>query len=204
MNITISVPEETIKDIEKRLEGLKKKPKSVVRTAINNTSKKARSLLAQKASKVYAGKISKKGSIMSASEIKKASAGSQVAIIKFRSPVHEIKEFHVSSLAISKTIYKKNGKRGGRKLKGNVLKGSSKPLNAFVVQFKNGHVSVVSRVPGSRMKSNPNKEKLRKLLSPSYPVMIRNEKVYGETSEEIAAILSEQVVKVMDKVLGGK
>ncbi|MFW6680668.1 phage tail protein [Lacrimispora sp. AGF001] len=204
MNITISVPEETIKEMVKRLDEVKRKPKSVIKAAVNNTSKKAQSLLAQKASKVYAGKVAQKGSVISASEIQKASAETLSAIIKFRSPVHEIKEFHVSSLSLSKTSYKKNGKRGGRKIKGNVLKGSSKPLDAFVVQFKNGHISVVSRVPGSKMKSNPKKEKIRKLLSPSYPVMIKNEKVYGETSDEIASILSEQVAKVMDKVLGGK
>lgn len=204
MIVTMSVPDQAIKDIEKRLDGLKK-PTSVIKTAVNNTAKKAQGLLAQKASKVYAGKIAQKGSIVSASEVSKASASGQVAIIKFKSPVHEIKEFHVSSLAISKTTYKKNGKRGGRKIKGNVIKGSSKPLdNAFVVQFKSGHVSVVSRVPGSRMKGNPKKEKLRKLLSPSYPVMIANEKVYGETSEKIAEVLNEQIEKVMDKVLGGK
>lgn len=204
MNIMINVPEETIKDLEKRLDEVKRKPKSVIKTAVNNTSKKAQSLLAQKASKVYAGKIAQKGSVLSASEIQKASTDTLSAIIKFRSPVHEIKDFHVSSLSISKTTYRKNGKRGGRKIKGNVLKGSSKSLEAFVVQFKNGHISVVSRIPGSKMKSNPKKEKLRKLLSPSYPVMIKSEKVYGETSDEIANILSEQVAKVMDKVLGGK
>lgn len=204
MTITMSVQESMLVDIEKKLDGVKN-PKSVVKTAVNNTAKKAQTLLAQRASKSYAGKAAKKSTILSASQISKASVSSQVAVIKFRSSVHEIKEFHVSSLSISKTTYRKNGKRGGRKIKGNVLKGSSKTLeNAFVVQFKNGHVSVVSRVPGSKMKSNPKKEKLRKLLSPSYPVMIRGDKVYGEASEEIANILSEQVIKVVDKVTGGK
>lgn len=204
MIVTMNVSDQAIKDIEKRLNGLKSQ-KSVLKTAVNNTAKKAQGILAQKASKVYAGKIAQKGSVVSASEISKASTSGQVAIIKFRSSVHEIKEFHVSSLVVSKTTYKKDGKRGGRKLKGNVIKGASKSLdNAFVVQFKNGHVSVVSRVPGSRMRSNPKKEKLRKLLSPSYPVMIGNEKVYGETSEEIAGVLNEQIEKVINKVLGGK
>ena len=203
MIIEMNVQQSTLDDIEKKLKGLKN-PKSVVKTAVNNTAKKARTLLSQKASKSYAGKVAKKGTIMSASEISKASTSSQTAIIKFKSSVHEIKEFHVSSLNISKTTYRKNGKRGGRKVKGNVLKGSSKALeNAFVVQFKNGHVSVVSRVPGSKMKSNPKKEKLRKLLSPSYPVMIGGNRVYGETSEEIATILNDQITKVMDKAIGG-
>nr|DAJ08299.1 MAG TPA: minor tail protein Z [Caudoviricetes sp.] len=204
MNITMQVQESTLKDIEKRLNGIKK-PQSVVKTAVNKTAKQAQKLLATKASKAYAGKAAKRGSIMSSSSIAKGSAGKPIAVIKFRSSVHEIKEFHVSSLAVSKTTYKKNGKRGGRKVKGNVLKGKSKKLdNAFVVQFKNGHVAVVSRVPGTQMKNNAKKEKIRKLLSPSYPVMIGGDKVYGETSKEIAEILNSEIEKVMDKALGGR
>lgn len=204
MNITIQVQESDLNDIEKRLNGIKK-PQSVVKTAVNNTAKQAQKLLATKASKEYAGKAAKRGAIMSASSITKGSAGSPIAVIKFRSAVHEIKEFHVSSIAISKTTYRKNGKRGGKKIKGNVLKGKSKRLdNAFVVQFENGHVSVVSRVPGTQMKHNSKKEKIRKLLSPSYPVMIGGDKVYGETSNEIAEILNGEIEKVMAKVLGGR
>ncbi|MEG1428069.1 MAG: hypothetical protein RSC76_10305, partial [Oscillospiraceae bacterium] len=63
---------------------------------------------------------------MDSSEIKKATAASQIAEVRFKSPVHEIKDFHVSSLTISKTYYRKNGKRGGKHIKGNVLRGSSK------------------------------------------------------------------------------
>lgn len=209
MNITIQIAEETLKDIERRLDGIKK-PEAVVKTAVNNTAKKAQKLLASKASKVYAGEVAKRSAILSASTISKASNSHSVATIKFRSTVHEIKEFHVSSLTISKTTYRKNGKRGGRKIKGNVLRGSSKVLNnAFVVQFKNnneseGHIAVVSRVPGERMKSNPKKEKLRKLLSPSYEIMIGGEKVYGAVADDIKETLNEEIVNVMNRVLGGK
>ena len=205
VDIRIQVPEENIRKIETGLEGLSKSKGSVLKTAVNNTAKKAQKLLVQKASKEYTGKIARQSAIMSRSEIKKASTGNPSALIKFRSPVHEIKEFHVSNLAISKTTYRSNGKRGGKKIKGNVLKGSSKPLeHAFVVQFKSGHISVVSRVPGVKMLSNTKKEKLRKLLSPSYKVMIGGEKVYGSSEEEIGGILREQVALAMNKALGGK
>lgn len=205
IDIRIQVPESTVIKIERDLEGLKKSKESVLKTAVNNTSKKAQKLLAQRASKEYAGKIARQRAIISGSSIRKATAGNPQAIIKFRSPVHEIKEFHVSSLAISKTTYRSNGKRGGKRIKGNVLKGSPKQLeHAFVVQFKSGHISAVSRVPGTKMPSNPKKEKLRKLLSPSYKVMIGGGKVYGTSEEEIGVILKEQVAQVMEKVLGGK
>lgn len=204
VDIRVQVPENVIKDVESKLDALGKTKESVLKTAVNNTAKKAQSLLAQKTAVTYAGAASRKGAIMSRSSIAKASTGSPAATIKFKSPVHEIKEFHVSSLAVSKTTYRKNGKRGGRKIKGNVLKGSSKPLeHAFVVQFKSGHVAVVSRVPGSQMKSNPKKEKLKKLLSPSDKVMVGGERVCGAAQDEIAELLNEQVRKVLDKALGG-
>lgn len=199
MNITIEVPESTMKDIEIRLDGVKK-PNSVIKTAVNNTAKDAQKILAAKVAKEYAGKAAKKGTVMSASEIIKASTSKPVAIIKFRSSVHEIKEFHVSSLEISKTTYRKDGKRGGRRIKGNVIKGTSKKLkNAFVVRFKNGHISVVRRV-----EANGGREKLKKLLSPSYPALIGGERVYGAVSEEIAEKLNQQIAMVIDKTLGGR
>ena len=136
MSITFQISDSVLKDIEKKFDGIKK-PEAVVKTAVNNTAKKARKELASKASKEYAGQITKQGVILSASSIIKANVSRPTAIIKFRSGVHEIKEFHVSSLSISKTTYRKNGKRGGKKIKGNVLKGTPKQLeNAFVVNFK--------------------------------------------------------------------
>ena len=203
-SVGIQVSEEALKSIEKKLEGIGKSEGSVLKTAVNNTAKQAQRLLAGKAAQVYTGKVSRKSAIMSRSSITKANTKNPTAVIKFKSPVHEIKEFHVSSLAISKTAYRKDGKRSSKKIKGNVLKGSPKPLdNAFVVQFKTGHVSVVSRVPGSKMRSNPKKEKLKKILSPADKAMIGSEKVYGASQKEIENLLYAQVNQVMDKVLGG-
>lgn len=205
MNVTIQmqVPDEIIKGIEQKLDGIKK-PEIVIKTVVNNTAKQMQKLLSQKASKEYVGEAARRSSILAASSIQKASTGSQTAVIRFKSPVHEIKEFHVSSLQISKTYYRKNGQRGKKNIKGNVLSGKSKILeNAFVVRFKNGHISVVSRIPGTRMKSNPKKEKLRKLLSPSYKVMIGSDRVFGESSDAIGVIMHNEAEKVLEKILGG-
>lgn len=206
MSVTIQmqIPDELIKEIEQKLDGIKK-PESVIKTVVNNTAKQTQKLLAQKASKVYVGEAARKSKILAASTVQKATTGSQTATIRFKSPVHEIKEFHVSSMQISKTYYKKNGQRGKKNIKGNVLSGKSRVLeNAFVVQFKNGHISVVSRIPGTHMKSNPKKEKLRKLLSPSYKVMIGSERVFGESSDAIGVIMHNEAEKVLEKILGGK
>lgn len=206
MSVTIQmqIPDEIIKGLEQKIAGIKK-PEAVVKTVINNTAKQAQKLLVQKASKEYIGEAARKPKLLAASTIQKATTESQTAIICFKSPVHEIKEFHVSSLQINKTYYRKNGQRGKKNIKGNVLSGKSKVLdNAFVVQFKNGHISVVSRVPGTHMKSNPKKEKLRKLLSPSYKVMIGSDRVFGESSDAIGVIMHNEAEKVLEKILGGK
>lgn len=205
MNLNIKVNEDDFSKVVYALKNLSKSEESLLKTAVNNTSRKAQKILVQKASREYAGDAGKQSKIMGSSDIKKGSASHPLATITFRSSVHEIKEFHVSSLNISKTIYRKDGKRGGQRIKGNVLKGKGKTLDkAFVVQFKSGHIAVVSRIPGSRMVSNPKKEKLRKLLSPSYPVMIGGERVYGKTHEEIADILHGEIEKALAKVMGGR
>lgn len=206
MSVTIrmEIPDNIIKEIEKKLDGIRR-PESVVKTVVNNTAKQTQKLLVQRASKEYAGEAARRSNILAASAIEKATTGSQTATIRFKSPVHEIKEFHVSSLQISRTYYRKNGQRGKKKIKGNVLRGTPKILeNAFVVQFKNGHISVVNRIPGTHMKNNPKKEKLRKLLSPSYKVMIGSERVFGESSDAIGIIMHNEAEKVMEKILGGK
>lgn len=202
-SIVISVPEATIERIEKALDGIRGKTSgSVLKTAVNNTATKARRMLAQKVSAEYTGDLAKKSAITSRSDIKKAAAGKPVATINFKSPVREIKDFHVSSLEISKTTYRKNGKRGGKKIKGNVLKGSPKPLEgAFVVKFKTGHVTVVQRAPGTRMKSKK-KEKIHALYSPSDKAMVGGERVYGSLEDDIHRILAEQVETVFNKALG--
>jgi len=201
--LTIRIKENQLQKIEKSLDGIKS-PSTAIKTTINNTAKRAQKLLAEKTSKEYVGQVSKKGAILASSTILKAAAGNLTATIKFKSPIHDIKEFHVSSLQISRTSYRKDGKRSVKTIKGNVLKGSPKPLKgAFVVQFKSGHVAVVTREPGTHMVKNPSKEKLKKLLSPSYKSMIGSDKVYGATEKEIAEIMSSQVEQVISKALGG-
>ena len=208
--VKIEVPENIISDVEKQLEGVKGKTKTkVLKTAVNNTAKKAQRLLAEKTAKTYVGKHTRRNAVVRNSVIKKGTAESPTSEIGFASPMMEIKDYHVSSLAISKTFYTKSGKRSKKTLKGKVLNGGAKKLeHAFVVQFKNGHVSVVSRVPGVNAKQyagKPNKphyEKLKKLLSPSISIAVGGDRVYGQSQKEIEEILLEEVNKTMKKVLG--
>lgn len=202
--LTVKISETQIKRIEDALSGIKD-PSAAIKTTVNNTAKKAQELLAETTYKEYAGRVSRKGNVLAASEIQKSTVERLGATIKFKSPMHEIKEFRVSSLQISRTEYTDTGKRKKKTLKGHVLKGDSKPLKgAFVVQFKSGHIAVVNREPGTHMLKNPSKEKLKKLLSPSYMHMVGGKKVYEASEREIASILSEQATQVISKALGGK
>lgn len=99
MRLTIGVSDQNIKDIETQLDGIRK-PESAVKTAVNNASKKVQRNLANKASKQYAGPIARQGTILAKSDIKKASAASQQATIKFKSPVYEPRDYRVLGVSL--------------------------------------------------------------------------------------------------------
>lgn len=208
--LKIQVPDYVINDVEKQLDGVKGKTKnSVLKTSVNNTAKQAQRLLAQKTSETYVGKHTRRSAVIQNSDVHKGNAKSPTAQIEFSSPVTEIKDYYVSSLQISKTAYTKKGKRRHKTIKGRVLNGENKKLEyAFVVQFKNGHIAVVSRVPGVNAKQHsgkpekPHYEKLRKILSPSIATAVGGDRVYGESKEKIEKMLLEEVSKTMQKVLG--
>lgn len=194
MNIKIELNKDDYSKIIRSLRDVEKSEESVLKTAVNNTAKRAQRLLIKRAGKTYVGEVARQDRIKSASEIIKGQVKNPTAVIRFSSTVHEIKEFHVSSLVATRT------------LQGNVLKGASKALEgtsgkAFVVRFKSGHQAVVQRVPGSKMKSNPTKEKLKKLLGPSYMKMIGGDKVYKP--DEVSELLHNEIGKIMSRVLGG-
>jgi len=80
--LTIRIKENQLQKIEKSLDGIKS-PSAAVKTTINNTAKRAQRLLAEKASKEYAGQVSKKGAILASSTILKAATRNLTATIKF-------------------------------------------------------------------------------------------------------------------------
>ena len=61
----------------------------------------------------------------------------------------------------------------------------------------------MSRDPQKKMRKNPKKAALRKILSPSIPIMAGNEKVYDAKLSEIYEIMDQQTKAVISKILGG-
>lgn len=195
--------EETqIDKIQKALGELKTKTPNVLKKAINDTAKQTRMKLGNKAKEKYAVKKSGFNKDMT---IKNATVGRLEATIKTKGEAMEVGQFRASPFRVT------NGKNRPKSIKAKVLTSSSmKELikgdtKAFVTKFKSGHVAVVERVPSKQMKSNPKKEFLKKLLSPSTPQMIGSKKyVYGEIQPEIQSLLEKNIQKQIQKVLEGR
>ena len=74
---------------------------------------------------------------------------------------------------------------------------------AFVVKYKSGHMTVGQRVPGKRMKSQPDKEFVKSLLSPSTPNMLGYEEgVYGVVEPQMYDMLQRNIQKQIRRFLG--
>ena len=183
--------------IEAALGMMKDKSKMVLRTAINNTAKQTVNLLADEANKQY---YITKTKVKKTITTKKATAGNLVALITSAEPVNELYDFKVSP----RTYIRGGGVPGG--YKGNVRRDKSasklilKPgvsgdkYRAFVVKYQSGHITVGQRVPGKRMKSKPEKEFVKSLLSPSTPNILGYEQgVYGVVEPQMYDMLQKNI-----------
>ena len=216
MSLKVEIHKDTFDSVIRAMRDVEQSEERVLKTAVNNTARKAQRLLIQKAARAYDGKAARPGMIRDASSITKATVARLEAVVSFKGPAHDVKDFHVLGMKVaspylSRGRHNSSGERwNNRRPKGNVLKGSAKEFsNAFVVKFKNGHVAVVSRSEKENAKKFqgkpeiPHYRKLKKWISPSYMKMIGNEKVYDP--DEIGDILDGEVRTVMQKVLeGGK
>jgi hypothetical protein len=205
MKVEVKVSEQNIKDIETQLEGLKK-PQSAVKTAVNNAAKRAQRHLVKKASKRYAGPVTRQAAILKRSEIKKASASGQQATVKYKSPVFTPNDYHL--LGVSRTAdgkisgYRLTKKGNNSAIKINVLKGPAKTVpNAFVARFPSGHIAVAMRIPGQYVLRGKTKEKpkkgwqglLERLRKRKHAVVVKKNK----HNQKIRTLLSPSYMKAI-------
>lgn len=191
--VTIEVNKNNLRLIEKRLGNMQSKSKDVLKRAVNDTAKQARKEIAQQAQKTY---VVKGGKFNKAMKIKRASNSNLVAIISATGGAMELKDFRVSPASY------KTGDQRPNVVKAKVLKSSSMKqlvkgdIKAFVAKFSNGHVSVLQRKGKKRLP-------VKKLLSPSIPKMLGNEKrVYKIVKPTINKNLRANINKHIRKVLG--
>ena len=189
------------KAIEKELGNMEKKTSLVLKRAIKETTKYATKKLKRGVKNRYliSGETIEKEIFQDG----KVSVSNLSARIIARGEQHELKEFQVSPFHYepdpekkSKKIYGKILKKGKRS---ELKKGN---LKAFVIEFSNGHQSVVQRTG----KDAPDKSRLghryiKKLIGPSIKVMAAQ--VWKEQEEDVRKHLQDVIQKHINKVLGG-
>lgn len=203
--IRVELDKEMYNAVVRSLRDVEKSEESVLKTAVNNTAKKAQKLLAQQAGRIYAGEAPK--GILKRSSLGKATVKSPSVTISFRSEQFDLTKFKVSKNGTTptRTVYS-SGKRKKFPIKATQLKsGKTKLLSgkyglAFCVKLRNGKLIVVSHVPG-RTKNGSGK--IKALMGSSDKIMVQNDKVYGAVNDKISEMLREQCQRALDKALGG-
>lgn len=181
-----------IKTIADQLGEYHAKAPTVLKQALNATAKDARSMLAEQAKEVY---VIQKSRFNKAMTIKNASNRKLEALVISTGSPLELIDFKTNPKTPS-TGANRPEVTTGKVLAASGLKRLEKGnIKAFVAKFASGHVSIVQRRGTSRLP-------VKKLLSPSVPKMIGNEKeVYGKVEPEIAQLLDANIRKFIAKTI---
>lgn len=189
--IRFEFDEDLLKVIEDALGDLKSESRKVLKNAVNATAKQAKADLAKKAQETY---VVKKTRFTKAMDTKNATVSNPVATINITSAQLELKDFRVSPATYSTgenrpDVYK------AKVLLSSSMKGLQSHTKAFLVKFRNGHVSVAQRRSKHRFP-------IKKLLSNSIPTMVGNqERVFGVVEPGIYDNLMDNIVIQIGKVL---
>lgn len=211
--IEVIVEDTLIKEIEQKLGNLSKKAPAVLKKAVNDTAKQARKRMAKEAKKKYVLKVR---SFNESMKIKKATVQKPEAIINSKGKMQELMDFRVSHTEYT------TGNDRPEMIQGKVKKGGSlkdleiKGIKAFITRFANGHIAIVRRVKGEQYEGKGAEErkkkygkkidltKIEKLLSPSIPQILGNEKeVYAIVEPDIAEMLHANIEKHINALLEG-
>lgn len=204
--IHFQVEMEDLTQIESALGMTKDKSKLVLKTAINNTAKQTVKLLVDEANKQYI--INKKVNVRKTLDVKKATTSNLAAIVTSKGSTTELYDFRVSPKAYSPRNRPPAGHTGNVKRSNGpkhlyLKPGGGDQYKAFVVKFASGHISVAQRVPGSTMKSKPNKEAIKNLRSTSVPAMLGYEKgVWGVVEPKMNDLLMDNIQAQIARYLG--
>lgn len=210
-----------LEQIEKKLASMKQKAPKVLKLAVNDTARKARSRLAKEAQKTYAVKT---GGFNNAMKIKLASSGNPVAIIRSNGKKISLYKFahRKGTLGTQRyynpTLHRMQTGKGGKGASAKVLKSSgfksnnTAKLKWFVAKMSSGHTGIFKRNGStSRGKGNKNRiglkllgvgAELSEIMGPSMPEMIGNEKhVYGIVKPHIESDLQAAVERHVQRAL---
>ena len=139
--------EDLLRTIEDALGSMKSESRRVLKNAVNDTARDAKKDLAKKAQETYAVK---QGRFTKAMKTQNATESSLTATINVTGEQLELKDFKVSP-ATYRTGQDKPDVLKAKVLLSSSLKGLMKSNNkAFLVKFRNGHVSVAQRYHKTR------------------------------------------------------
>ncbi len=188
--IQFEYDEEMLKAIEDALGDLKSEAPKVLKNAVNATAKQAKVKLAKKAKETY---VVKQTRFTKAMATKNATNANPTATINITSEQLELKDMKVSPASYNPT--KRPSVTKAKVLLSSSLKGLEAGTKAFIVKFKNGHVSVAQRKTKARYP-------IKKLLSNSIPKMVGNEdRVLGVVEPDIYDDLMDNILTQIKKVL---
>ncbi len=204
--LRFELDEVALQAIDKALGGVRKDTRKVLKAAVNNTAKQARSKLADKTKETYAVK---KGPVTKAMDIKKATTSNHTATINVTGEQLELKDYKTRSspqAGVAAKVLLKGQMKAIQSTRGHKAK-------AFLVTFSSGHTTIAQRQEGQTYKRDAAKRKskygphaditrIKKLLSNSIPKMVGSqENVYGVVEPEIYRRLMENIQKEIQKVL---
>ena len=189
--IRFELDEDLLQTVEDALGSMKSESRRVLKNAVNATARDAKKGLAKKAQETYAVK---QGRFTKAMKTQNATLSDPTATINVTGEQMELKDFKVSP-ATYKTGPDKPDILKAKVLLSSSLKGLMKSSNkAFLVKFRDGHVSVAQRYHKSRYP-------IKKLLSNSIPTMIGSkERVFGVLEPEIYDTLMGNIIKEIERV----
>lgn len=192
--------------VQKCLGDLQRKAPNALRNAVNQTARRYRDEVQKRVQNEFV--VSKKSTISKNNlmKIRQANVSDMTAILTSKGEMGELMQFEAKPKKVTNDYKRRPKSYSARVLSESSLKelnGSPKP---FVVRFKSGHIAIAVRVPGKQMKSNPKKEFVKKLLSPSVPHMIENEKVDAQRLAEdtVRNEMTNLINAQIDKMLGGR
>lgn len=178
--------------VANRLGEMKRKTPQVLKTAVNNTAKRMREKMVEKAQEAY---VVKKGRFNKAVTIKKATTRNLTAVIKATGKPMELIEFKTSP-AKPPSNHSRKSRTRARVYSSSQLKPLEKNgIKAFVTQFKSGHVAIVQRRTKKRLP-------VKTLFSTSVPKMVGNEeKVLKLIITDVHNAYGEEVRIQLEKVI---
>lgn len=167
----------------------------ILKKAINEAAAETRQHLIGTAVETYA--LKKSSDLKKSTKIDKAKNNRPCAVIQIKSKINEILDF--KALPRSYNPSRKSKKAVQAKV---LRKNKMKPLEegnlkAFLVKFKNGHVSVVQRVEkGKYPKRSRLKDRyVKKMLSPSETILFKQ--VYLKEEQKLKEILISHVKEII-------